>query len=128
MRLLLDTNVLIWVSGDRSHMGKKAYDAILSLRNDVYVSVLSAWEIAIKVGLGKLRFPIDDYAEILDRLMFETLTITHVHATAAGRLPPHHKDLFDRMLIAQARLEGLTLVTSDAKIAHYDVPLLSARA
>ena len=120
--------MLIWASDDQPRLGQGASRAILSLENDVYVSAATAWELSIKLAQGKLFFPIDEYAETLTRLSFLTLQITPAHGIAAGRLPRHHGDPFDRMLIAQAMVEGLTLVTDDSAISRYDVSVLPARA
>jgi PIN domain nuclease of toxin-antitoxin system len=92
--------------------------------NELFVSVASIWEIAIKANTGKLKFPVDRLTEMLGANHFEALPIAPHHALAAGGLPRHHNDPFDRMLIAQARTEGLVLVSSDAAIARYDVELL----
>lgn len=94
--------------------------------NQVLVSVASAWEIAIKHALGRLTFPVDRFEEILQRMGFEALPIGLVHAIAAGRLPRHHDDPFDRLLIAQAQTEGMTLVSADRAIARYDVSVLGS--
>ena len=93
----------------------------------MFVSAASAWELAIKRGLGKLTFP-DPLEEHLRRDRFEPLAITVSHALRAGELPSHHDDPFDRMLVAQAQLEGLTLVTGDERIVRYDVAVLDAAA
>jgi PIN domain nuclease of toxin-antitoxin system len=89
----------------------------------VLVSAVVAWEIAIKKAAGRLQAP-DDLIEALEANDFETLPVTVTHAVAAGALPPHHSDPFDRMLIAQARTEGLQLVSVDRRFAQYDVDLL----
>lgn len=88
-----------------------------------YVSAASIWEIAIKRASGKLRVP-DDLLEKVAAARFGELGVSFKHANLAGSLPAHHGDPFDRMLVAQAQSEGLTLVTSDARIAAYDVPVL----
>ena len=93
----------------------------------MYVSAASAWEISVKRASGKLDAPFD-VADALERSFFIELPIEVAHAMAAGELPPHHKDPFDRMLVAQARVEGLTLVAHDAGIARYDLELLDAGA
>lgn len=92
-------------------------------KNEVFVSVASVWEIAIKRAAGKLQFaaPI---AETVDRLGFELLPISAAHAEHAGGLPRHHGDPFDRLLVAQAMLEGLVLGTQDAAMRRYGVPTL----
>lgn len=125
-RLLLDTHALVWATGDRRRLGPVASDIIVSPDSDVFVSDASAWEIAIKVNLGRMGFPLSRYAETPESLGFSVLAIATNHALAAGALPRHHGDPFDRMLVAQAALEGLTLVTSDAVMAAYGVPLLPA--
>jgi PIN domain nuclease of toxin-antitoxin system len=124
LRLLLDTNVLIWAEDDR--LGVDAVAAI-EHADDVYVSAASIWEIEVKRATGKLRAP-DDPSSLVDDAGFDRLPITFEHAVDAGRLPLHHRDPFDRMLVAQARLEGLTLATSDESIARYGVPLLVVTA
>jgi PIN domain nuclease of toxin-antitoxin system len=90
----------------------------------VYVSAVSPWEIAIKQSLGKLAGP-EDLAERVRDSQFSDLPITGGHSVRAGRLPPHHRDPFDRVLIAQEQTEGLTLLTRDAQIAKYEVRLLT---
>jgi PIN domain nuclease of toxin-antitoxin system len=91
--------------------------------NHIFVSAATVWEIAIKQARGKLDFPAP-IAEAVERLNFTLLPITGAHAEHAGRLPPHHRDPFDRMLIAQAMLEGLVLGTQDAMARPYGVPTL----
>lgn len=125
MRLLLDTHVLLWwLDGDR-RLGAVAASRIEDDATDVYVSAATAWEIAVKRAAGKLAASFDVSAEIDDE-GFLPLAITVEHGVAAGGLPLHHTDPFDRMLVAQACTEGLWLVTSDAAIRQYDVPLIDA--
>ena len=125
MRLLLDTSTLLWwLAGDRK-LGATAQAAITDPENEVFVSAASAWEISVKRASGKLAAPFD-IAGALERNYFLELPIEVAHAIAAGELPRHHKDPFDRMLVAQAQLEDLTLVADDAEISKYDVELLSA--
>lgn len=125
MRLLLDTHVLLWwLDGDR-RLGAVAASRIEDDATGVYVSAATAWEIAVKRAAGKLAAPFDVVSEI-DEEGFLPLAITVEHGVAAGGLPLHHTDPFDRMLVAQARTEGLWLVTSDAAIRQYDVPLVDA--
>lgn len=90
----------------------------------MFVSAASAWEISIKTALGRLSFPLDRFDDVLARMGVEPLPIGVAHAIAAGRLPRHHDDPFDRMLVAQAQLEGIVVVTEDAAIARYDVAIL----
>lgn len=124
MRLLLDTHALLWWLADRE-LSKPARRAIGDPANDVFVSAVSAWEIAIKASLGKLKAP-DDLADCLDEGGFETLPLRVDHALAAGALPRHHDDPFDRALIAQASIESLTVVTRDERFDAYGVDLLLA--
>lgn len=125
MNLLLDTHTLLWALADDPTLTGDAREAIVDGRNDVLVSAVSAWEITIKRALGKLRAP-DDLPDQLARARFAPLDVTIEHALAVGELPDHHADPFDRMLVAQARTERLTLVTRDAHIARYDVDVLPA--
>lgn len=124
MRLLLDTHVLLWWLADHA-LSEDARAAIADPISEVAVSAASTWEISIKKALGKLTAP-DDLEERLRLGGFTPLPIRIDHATAAGELPRHHDDPFDRMLIAQAKIEGLTLVTRDGRLSGYDVALLTA--
>ena len=99
-------------------------EALTTPDNQVFVSAVTAWEIAIKHALGRLKFPLDRFDDIMLRMGFDTLPILPAHAIAAGGLPRHHDDPFDRMLIAQARIEALTLASQDRVTARYDVPIL----
>lgn len=125
MRLLLDTHVVLWWLAADPTLDSAARAAIAAPRADVLVSAASAWEISIKRALGKLDAP-DDLAEQMTAHRFEALSITLAHAMAAGALPPHHDDPFDRMLVAQAKAEALTVVTRDPRFAVYGVPTLPA--
>jgi PIN domain nuclease of toxin-antitoxin system len=120
--LLLDTHVALWGLTADSTLDAAFVDR-LRHDPDVFLSPVSVWEIAIKQALGKLGGPAD-LAERVHDMGFRELPITHEHALAAGRLPGHHRDPFDRMLIAQAAVEGLTLATRDANIRLYPVDLL----
>lgn len=124
MRLLLDTNVLIWWLEESPRLGKETRDAITG-ELEVMVSAVSAFEIAAKVAVGKLRAPGDLAVQITEQTMIE-LPVMVRHGLAAGQLPMHHRDPFDRLLIAQARCEGCTIVTADRAFAAYDVPVLPA--
>lgn len=106
-----------------SRLAETARAAIASADNQVFVSSASAWEIAIKRALGRLAFLLERWDAIMAHMGFEGLPILPAHAIAAGALPRHHADPFDRMLIAQAWVEGLVLVSNDARIARYDVPV-----
>jgi prevent-host-death family protein len=123
-RLLLDTSVLIWWEQNDPRLGGNARAAIQNAES-VYVSAASAWEITIKSALGKLRTTRQPHQAINDS-GFDELPITVEHAEAVGRLAAHHSDPFDRLIIAAARVEELTIVTSDAQFARYNVPVLDA--
>lgn len=125
MKLLLDTNALLWWADNPAQLAEEARLAIANGRSRVYVSPISFLEIAIKEAIGKLKVP-TSIADCVAASRFAELPLTIAHATAIRDLPPLHKDPFDRTLIAQARVEGLTLVSRDAGLARYDVPLLAA--
>jgi len=124
LRLLLDTHVLIWWLEVREIDGNASV-AIGDPANAVFVSAASAWEIAIKKTLAKLRAP-NDLEEQLERHSFIPLPISVRHGIDAGALPLYHRDPFDRVLVAQAKGENLTLVTRDAAFSAYDVSVLPA--
>ncbi len=129
MDLLLDTHTLIWWLGNHRRLGEQARAAMRDPRNVVHVSVVTAWEIAIKVGLGRLEVPTDVGSWLPAQLAanrFRLLPIALHHVLAVEHLTPHHRDPFDRLLIAQAQAERLMLVTSDATICSYGVTLLDA--
>lgn len=123
MDLLLDTHAFIWWDAHDSRLDEAAYAAISDVENRVVVSAASIWEISIKRTSGKLTFH-HDTLEAVRRNAFEPLSITHQHADVAGSLPPHHGDPFDRLLIAQAQIEGFVLVTQDRHLIPYGVPIL----
>ena len=104
-------------------MSQSALAVITSKENFVMISTASVWEIRIKQAIGKLELP-DNFGEILNGEPFERLSVTVAHAHAVGALPMIHRDPFDRMLIAQARCEGVTLITHDRELAEYNVPVL----
>lgn len=119
--MLLDTHVLLWAVLDDPRLSAPQRDAIDA--GESYLSAASVWEIGIKRSLGKLDVP-DEIFGIAADAGCRPLPISWAHAEAAASLPPHHADPFDRMLIAQARCEGLRLASSDARIAAYDVDLI----
>jgi len=121
--LLLDTHAVLWWLSDDPRLGQGAREAIAG--SPVAVSAISHWEIEIKRAAGRLEAPAD-LRPLLDDLGFTALAFTAAHAVAAGRLPAHHADPFDRALLAQASLEGLRLVTADAALRAYDTDLLPA--
>ncbi len=127
MRLLLDSHVLLWWFDDDASLSAHTRDAIRAGAEDVLVSAASVWEIELKRAKGKLSAPRD----LIDRIEssgFRHLAITPDHARDAARLPRHHGDPFDRMLVAQAQAEAAVLVTHDETLSAYDVPVLRARA
>lgn len=125
MRLLLDTHAFLWWVSDFRRISESARKAIADPDSEVFVSAVSGWEIGIKKAKGRLAAP-DNLAAVVEKKRFAHLPLTFDHAERAATLPPHHRDPFDRMLIAQARTEGLILVTRDSRIPLYDVPTLRA--
>ena len=129
MRLLLDTHLLLWssgtFSGPTSPMSPSADVMIDDPANTLCLSPASIWEVAIKNAQGRPDFRIDPH--VLRRALLDNgyveLPLTSEHAAAVSFLPPFHKDPFDRLLIAQASIEGVTLLTADAKVAQYDGPI-----
>jgi PIN domain nuclease of toxin-antitoxin system len=124
VKVLLDTHILLWWLADDPSLPPLAAEAIANPDVDVIVSAATAWEIAIKRAAGRLEAP-DDLLGALEANDIDSLSITVAHALAAGALPEHHGDPFDRMLIAQARSEGLTLITVDRRFPEYDVEILA---
>ena len=120
MKLLLDTHTLIWWLANNPTLSKDAKKAIANIDNLVFVSAASAWEIAIKKSLGKLDAPEDLEAQI-EIHNFQPLPITLTHGVAVEKLPWHHKDPFDRMIITQAICESATIITRDKKFKLYNV-------
>lgn len=118
MIYLLDTHLLLWWLADDPKLSRPARDIIGKGSHGVYVSAATAWEISIKRSIGKLKAP-DDLENALSTNHFQALPITLHHALIAGHLPRHHEDPFDRMLVAQAQFEGLTLLTHDRRLKPY---------
>lgn len=125
MNLLLDTHVLLWWLDDNPILLTNAKEAIADGSNIVFVSAATIWEIKIKHTLGKLEVPVN-FREVLEQQSFAMLSITADHAHLIGELPPHHRDPFDRMLIAQAMFEHFTLVTRDSRFKQYEVSTIRA--
>ncbi|HEV3375780.1 MAG TPA: type II toxin-antitoxin system VapC family toxin [Thermoleophilaceae bacterium] len=123
-RLLVDTNVVVWLLlGDRARVSDVARQALEDERNRVAVSAATVWEIAVKRSVGKLTIQ-DGWARTLGRLGFDALPVTAIHAEAVERLPWHHRDPFDRLLVAQAATERLALVSADARLAAYEIDVV----
>ena len=125
MNLLLDTHVLLWWLDDNPTLSKKAKEAIADGGNIIFISAATIWEIRIKHSLGKLKIP-RNFRKVLDLQGFEMLPISADHAHLVGELPIHHRDPFDRMLIAQAFFENFTLVSRDNRFKQYKVPIIKA--
>lgn len=126
MRFLLDTHVWLWTLLSPQRISTDTRDFLADPCNDLLLSAASSWEIAIKYRLGKLPLPEPPARFIPPRLVrdgVEPLSVQHHHAQAVAELPEHHKDPFDRLLVAQARIERLILVTADPKLAAYDLEL-----
>jgi PIN domain nuclease of toxin-antitoxin system len=125
VKLLLDTHVLLWAAGQPERLSPAARDLLEDLDNELVFSAASLWEIAIKRGLGRADFRVEP--RLLRRGLLDSgyteLPITSQHGVHIDSLPPLHKDPFDRMLLAQALCEGITLVTSDAQVARYPAPV-----
>lgn len=125
VRLLLDTNALIWAFSAPQRLSEYARETISDEENDVLVSVVSVWEIGVKRAKRRLDIP-DNLEAMIAAKRFDPLPLTLRHALAVESLPNEHHDPFDRMLIAQAQLDGLTMVTSDRAMHRYPISVLSA--
>lgn len=125
MILLLDAHTVLWWLADDPTLAVGARSAIADPANDVLVSAATVWEIAIKRALGKLDAP-DGLTDALGDVGFDVLPITGADAERAGALPPHHRDPFDRMLVAQGQRVGALIVSRDAIFAAYDADVLPA--
>ncbi|MEA5570501.1 type II toxin-antitoxin system VapC family toxin [Calothrix sp. UHCC 0171] len=129
MRLLLDTQCWLWWFAQPEKLSENVIEQIADETNEVWLSVASVWEMGIKVSIGKLplREPINDYVSTrMNQLGARSLEITASHALRVAVLPLHHRDPFDRMLIAQAQVEDMTLVSADLMFKQYEVSLLWA--
>ncbi len=131
MRYLLDTHCWLWLQTEPERISASLLETMAVGSAEIYLSAASAWEIAIKYEAGRLSLPEPPaiyVAESMRRSGAVGLPISHLHALTAAALPPHHRDPFDRALVAQAQVEGLTLVTADAVLESYDVAIVRARA
>ena len=126
MRLLIDTHVLLWSIDDPSRLAAPARRAIESIENDIFVSAVCLWEIAIKLRSGRLKAADDLPDQIADHPDFRLLPIETEHVWRVRRLPRIHGDPFDQLLIAQALVENMTVVTHDRIIGQYGVPIITA--
>ncbi len=125
MKLLLDTHTLIWWLANNPTLSQAAKKAISNPDNLVFISAASAWEMAIKKSLGKLDAP-DDLEIQIDNHNFQPLPIKIAHGLAVEKLPHHHNDPFDRIIIAQAICESMTVITRDKKFSSYNISILSS--
>ena len=127
MRYLLDTHTLLWWLGDMPELGAQSRATISNGDCLIFVSAATAWEIEIKRAIGKLDAPMD-LKQAIEGNQFIPLSMSVEHAIVAGRLPAHHNDPFDRMLIAQAAFEDLCVITCDPAFPSYDVRTMNAKA
>jgi PIN domain nuclease of toxin-antitoxin system len=125
MRLLLDTNILIWALSDPKRLGRRVQNALAGAQNEKWLSPATPFEIAVKINTGKLDIlsGFEDFDSMMEEAQsvigFQLLPINFLHAAALSRLPMYHRDPFDRLMIAQAMTDGLTLVSSDRQFAYY---------
>jgi len=129
MRILLDTHAWLWMNAEPERLSSEALGLVQDLSNELLLSAASAWEIALKVGIGKLVLPEPPSRYIPSRMQAGgviSLPVTVAHAAAVADLPHHHRDPFDRMLVAQAKLEGVPILTSDPQLGAYDVERIDA--
>ncbi len=123
MNVLLDTHSLLWWLNDDPELSRQAFNVISNGENVIFISVVSIWEIRIKEAIGKIDIP-SNFKEILDKQPFETLSIASEHAHFIKKLPLIHKDPFDRMLIAQSKIEKLTIITRDSFFTKYNIDVI----
>ncbi len=124
-RLLLDSNVLLWAVLDSPRLGPVARKMLDAETEVIYYSLVSVWELAIKSASGKLKLD-GDFAESAEAAGFIALPLTAAHCWRAAHLPKHHADPFDRLLVAQTEIDGLTLLTSDGMLAAYGISIIDA--
>lgn len=129
MRILLDTHCWLWMVGSPERLSQAAREIVEDVDHDLLLSAASAWEIALKHSIGKLELsgdPVDLIPDWMVRSGVTALPVHHAHALAVSRLPPHHHDPFDRLLIAQAILENLPILAADTAFEHYEVEVIRA--
>lgn len=123
---LIDTHILLWWLCDSPRLRPKIRNLVANPDNEIYVRSVSIWEASIKRALGRLEFDHKELLTAIESGRFTQLPITVQYGLVAGNLPRHHDDPFDRMLIAQAQVEGFSIITHDAQFKHYDVPIIWA--
>jgi PIN domain nuclease of toxin-antitoxin system len=126
---LLDTGVWLWSVGEPSRISRKAREVMAEVSHEVFLSAVTSWEVAIKAASGKLQLPEPPDLYVPRRMAAQglrPLAVSHEHALAVFALPAHHRDPFDRLLIAQAKVEEMTLISADRKFDRYPVQLLWA--
>lgn len=126
MRLLLDSHIFLWAVGMPERLQDDERSLLLDSRNELFLSVASVWEIAIKQSLGRLTYPLADLDLDFQTLGLQPLPILPDHAVQAAILPRHHGDPFDRMLIAQARIEGLLIISHDKLLRQYEAVFIGS--
>lgn len=129
MTYLLDTGVWLWSVGEPSRISRKAREVMADISHDVFLSAVTSWEVAIKAASGKLHLPEPPDLYIPQRMASQglrPLAVSNLHALAVFSLPAHHRDPFDRLLIAQAKVEDMTLISADRMFDRYPVQLLWA--
>jgi PIN domain nuclease of toxin-antitoxin system len=126
MKLLLDTHIVLWFLDDVEKLSETALAAILEPENEKYISIVSAWELAIKINLGKLTFEggIAHFFTVVEENGFELLPVKKDYIKLLETLPLFHRDPFDRLLIASVMSEGMKLISSDANIRRYNIDLV----
>jgi PIN domain nuclease of toxin-antitoxin system len=129
VKALLDTHVFLWMQSDPDRLSARTRAIVADADNTLLLSAASSWEIAIKCALGRLTLPDEPARYVPDRMRrsaVDGLAVAHAHALAVATLPPLHRDPFDRLLVAQARLEGLPIITADPAIRRYEVDIIDA--
>ncbi|MEK6767216.1 MAG: type II toxin-antitoxin system VapC family toxin [Planctomycetota bacterium] len=119
MRVLLDTHILLWWLKDDRNLPNDAINIIENTTNGIFISAINAWEIAIKKSLGRIQIDMNEFLESIKNSGFGVLNVTANHACQVASLPDHHKDPFDRMLIAQSIVEPMRLLTHDELLTQY---------
>jgi PIN domain nuclease of toxin-antitoxin system len=126
MKYLLDTHIILWIAEDSPRLSETVRGALTDKASEKYVSVVSAWEVALKLGTGKLQVEggLQKYFEIIDNYGFATLAVEREYLRQLFNLPEHHKDPFDRLLVATAITESMVLITADKNIQKYNARFL----